>query len=266
MRIVATLAVILTIRPAGVEDELRISQLICENIDANLRELTIWASPQIVDYVRHLIYSSEDTVFYVAEAARGALIGVVQYREVEDQAFLNHIFVDAKHRGRGVGRRLLYEATTAFLDRRNIETVALDTRQGAVAGKWYTALGFRTVRDVVWQTASLSARTERQGAVVLLPGALEFMARFHFCRFIVDTGERRYTVGQLGEQYFSVREPDSLRDSILHGTLKSINPEARLLLRSEKVLPGAQINYRSVRMSADSKSLLHLLRSSSPAK
>jgi GNAT superfamily N-acetyltransferase len=253
----------MNIRPADLHDELRISQLICESIDAHLRELTIWRSPQIAEYVRDLIQFSQNDVFYVAEAAMGALIGVVHYRKLGDQAFLNHIFVDTKLRGTGVGTRLLYEATAAFLNDRDFETVALDARKGAPAESWYSALGFRTVSDVVWQTLRLSPQKERPGAVVLLPGALESMARYHFCRFIVDTGPCRYDIGQLGEQYFNVQEPESWRDPVLHATLNAISPDARLIIRSENLLPGAQINYRSVRMSTDCKSFLQLLQSSS---
>ena len=79
-------------------------------IEAGLREdifpLTIYSSSNYEQYVRDQIEHSHEVAFYAAYQDE-QVIGFAEWRNVENEIFLNNIFMDPSKRGLGIGKELL---------------------------------------------------------------------------------------------------------------------------------------------------------------
>ncbi|MBI3695319.1 MAG: GNAT family N-acetyltransferase [Acidobacteria bacterium] len=132
-----------------------IARLVRASLPPHLRRFTIWDSPDICSRVESILggaRAAEAHEFYLARQRSGAAAAVAAFRLLDGQAFLNHLYVAPRFRGRGLGRQLLTTACRRYLARHPARRIALDVFSGAhPAEGWYARLGFEERRQRVWR-------------------------------------------------------------------------------------------------------------------
>ncbi len=209
----------------------QIARLVRASLAPAVLPFTIWASPGVGGYVEEIIaggFASESHVFYLLRAGQKAA-GVAAFRWLHGEAFLNHLYIAPRFRGRSFGRRLLAESALRYFENHPAERVRLDLFAGArPAEAWYTRLGFRECGGRVWWLEPEPAGAARRAPT---NGASRRSAPWGFSSFEVHTVKgRRYEVGCLYKPYFRITQPEAACDAELRQVLRIIDPHRRLLL------------------------------------
>lgn len=223
-----------------------VASLVHRSLPPRLRRFTIWASPRVARYVELILkgaFPSEAHEFYLLRCGRRPG-GIAAFRQIDGQAFLNHLWVAPRFRRRSLGTRLLAAAARSYLDRHPTERVALDVFSnggaGSIAETWYGRLGFRERSRKAWWLGDIETR---QSAGCSLPTTRCRLAdRQHrawgFSQFVVQTtGGQRYRVGRLYTPYFRLTEPAAALDAELRQALRILDRKRRLLLIGPESFP-----------------------------
>jgi ribosomal protein S18 acetylase RimI-like enzyme len=214
----------MTLRLARPGQGRLVARAIARSFDPALLPFTIWRSPRAGRYVEELL---EDPRwgFYLLWSGR-ALTGMAVFREFGGRAFLNHLAIGRRWRGRGWGRRLLAEALRRYRTPRG--EVALDAFAGGLAEGWYRRLGFVEESRRDWYTGPLVRPLRRLSALPVT--GLEAAARDHQARGFSSFVAGPYTVGRLWTPYYRLTDPAAARDPDLACLLGALEAGRRLLL------------------------------------
>jgi ribosomal protein S18 acetylase RimI-like enzyme len=200
----------LTIRQAAPADADEVAALFRQSFRPEDLALTIYGCsgygcPGITEYLRlefALPPELSASTYLVAEM-ENRLAGYVEMRGLH----LNYIVVDENCRGAGVGTAL-----------RASGPATLDVfEHNRSARSWYERAGYRELRRTAfWRVTLPDGRHE---AVRITGWAQSEAAQraFGFSQFDMAAGDRRYTIGRLGDRWFRVTDgelvsrPDALR-------------------------------------------------------
>jgi len=255
--------------PARPAEAGEVARLARGSIVPRLRRLTLWASPRAARYVEALLSGAfvEAPEFFLLRRA-GRPAGLAAFRTLHGQAFLNHLSVEPRLRGRSLGTWLLAEAAARYLDRHNLTQVALDvfadrsTRGPGTVERWYARLGFLERDRRSWWLAPPAAGRGKP----LCEGWTE-AGRQHrawgFSSFLVYTpAGRRYRVGRLYAPLFRLTGPEAAEDLQLWAALGSLDPRRSLLLIAPEVGPGrgCLLIAQSRRLECAARALLENLK------
>jgi ribosomal protein S18 acetylase RimI-like enzyme len=244
----------MTIRLAQPGQGRLVARAIARSLDPALLPLTIWRSPRAGRYVDTLLIDP-GWGFYLLWSGR-ELAGLAMFRRVERRAFLNHIAIGRRWRGRGLGRRLLRDA----LSRYGGEEVALDAFAGGLAEAWYRRLGFVEGSRLDWYTGPLVAPRRRISALEV--AGLETAAEEHrvcgFSSFVAGP----YAVGRLWAPYYRLTNPEAAQDPDLACLLEALAPGRGLLLVADAPRPSPRWRHvaRVHRLVCSADLLLERLR------
>ena len=264
-----------------------IARMIRLSLPRHLQPFTIWASLEAGHYIEALLagaFPEQRFEHYVLRCG-GRMAGLAVFRDLQGQAFLNHLYISPQWRGRSLGAWLLARAARCYLEKhRDLEgqaevkrrpalQVALDVMSGNhPAEAWYERLGFREIGTRGWWVARNSARHALAGhrtAQVSAPACRIAAIRenenwsFHQFTCVLPAG-RRYEVGSLSGPYFRLSDPQAAGDSELHQVLASLDPDRRLLLVAPGDFSGSNWMCIAVsrRLACDASSLLGRLQAS----
>jgi len=227
-----------------------VARWISRSVDPAILPFTIWRSPRAGAYVESLLANPSPAGhrFYLLGQG-GRVAGLAAFRRLDRAAFLNHIVVSPRGRGRGLGRRLLTLSLRDFLRRIPLRGVALDAFRGSEAAAWYRRLGLTSEARYQWSTwGSTTGGASHHGA--------PRHSAFGFSSFTAG----RYTVGRLWTPYYRLTDPRAARDHTLLACLTRLDPARRFLL----IAPGAppanwQLVARSDRLAGSADILLRRL-------
>ena len=213
-----------TIEKASPGDGHQIARLVCRSLPVRLRPLTIWESPGAGPYVDAILRGGSRHEAHEFFLLRQGVtpVGLAAFRQLDGQAFLNHLYLAPELRGRGLGARLLETAARRRLRHHPAEKISLDVFAGAQpAEAWYERLGF-------------SERSQR-GWWLRAPRRPIAASPRHSCSgfstFVISTAAgRRYQVGRLHTPYFRLTDPRAAEDHELHRSLAALDPPSALLL------------------------------------
>lgn len=232
-----------------------VARWIARSLDPSLLPLTIWRSPRAGRYVESLW---NDTPQFYLLRREGLVAGLAAFRRLDGCAFLNHLAIGARWRGRGLGRRLLAESAAAFLKTHPARWVALDAFAGRPATAWYRRLGFVIQEQRDWYTRTSPSPLGRRLTVVGVQGLAEADRRHRAWGFSTFTAGP-YTVGRLYTPYFRFTDPGAARDRDLVGLLAALDPARRLLLVASGAPPPWTRVARSDRLVCSADLLLERL-------
>jgi GNAT superfamily N-acetyltransferase len=245
--------------PARRGDEREIVERIREGFAPGLLDLFVYGCPGMAAFVSSQIAAGPrcDTQYFVARSPSG-LAGVVEFRLLPKQLFLNYIAIGASQRSSGLGRRLLLAATRAHA-RPTQEEMGLDVLEGNhVARGWYERVGFTARATTEWW----SVITSHAGAPApevswLLRQCAQADAshdHFGFSQFVLDNGDLAFSVGRLGSRWFRITDASALREDVLR-VLHEIDPRRQVLALLPAGVPippflTTRLVTRTVRMTA----------------
>jgi ribosomal protein S18 acetylase RimI-like enzyme len=229
-----------------------VARWIARSLDPSLLPLTIWRSPRAGRYVDSLL---EEAPGYYLWRRGGVVAGVAAFRHLDGAAFLNHISIGRRWRGRGWGRRLLAAAAARYLDERPARRIVLDAFAGQFPQAWYRRLGFVRQERQGWYIRSCPAPGNRPLAVPGLAAANRRHRAWGFSTIRVGP----YTVGRLWAPYFRLTDPAAARDRDLTGRLAALDPARRLLLVAPTAPRGWTRVARSERLVCSADLLLERL-------
>ena len=228
--------------------------LLRDAVPASVRPLTIFGQSGVAEWIAWSIRSGSGPSAFLVATAGDALCAAAEWRHHGCALFLNRIAVAPAYRRRGVATHLLRAGLDAFDAGAR---VALDVFRGArVARRWYKRLGFRKSGRRKWIVGPLGAGTDLSSRpaphdsvpTVRLRNRADAQAqheRFGFStlRFVVEgaSGATDHEVGRLGNNYFRITSPETVRTRPLRAALLALNPSRSLLylspVSSSKVPP-----------------------------
>lgn len=228
-----------------------VARWIARSLDPAILPLTIWRSPRAGRYVESLL---NEPGYYLLR--RGdAVAGVAAFRHLNGAAFLNHICIGPRWRGRGWGRGLLAAATARYLDECPARWIALDAFAGQFPQAWYRRLGFVLQERQGWYIRPCQAPGGERLALPDLAAA----DRRHRAWGLSTITLGPYTVGRLWAPYFRLADPAAARDRDLTRLLAALDPARRLLLVAPTAPPGWTEVARSERLVCSADLLLERL-------
>lgn len=228
-----------------------VARWIARSLDPSLLPLTIWRSPRAGRYVESLLTGASR--YYLLRRG-GVVAGLAAFRRLDGAAFLNHICIGRRWRGRGLGRGLLAAATARYLDECPARRVALDAFVGQFPQAWYRRLGFVGQQRQGWYTRPCPAPVGR-----FAPPDLAAADRRHRAWGFSSITLGPYTVGRLWAPYFRLTDPAAARDRDLTGLLARLDPARRLLLVAPTAPRGWTEVARSERLVCSADLLLERL-------
>lgn len=229
-----------------------VARWIARSLDPSLLPLTIWRSPRAGRYVESLL---SDTPGYYWLRCGGVVAGLAAFRHLNGAAFLNHISIGPRWRGRGRGRSLLAAATARYLDECPARRVALDAFAGQFPQAWYRRLGFVEQERQGWYIRPGRAPLAQRLALPDLAAADRRHRAWGFSTITVGP----YTVGRLWAPYFRLTDPAAARDRGLTRLLAGLDPARRLLLVAPTAPRGWTRVARSERLVCSADLLLERL-------
>lgn len=232
-----------------------IARLVRASLAAPVRRYTIWASPRASRYVHALLcgaFPSEAHQFYLLR--RGLTpAGLAAFRLLGQAAFLNHLYIAPRFRGRSLGSLLLASAARRYLAQHPAPEIALEVFAGnRRAGAWYERLGFEPHAKLGWWVSTGAMRVPR---FPLAASGGDDEARRHrawgFSQFPIETPGGRYQVGRLCTSWFRLTDPRAAADADLQAALAALDPRRRLLLIAPRsaASPRLAANWRTVARS-----------------
>jgi hypothetical protein len=209
----------------------------------------------VAEWIAWSIRSGSGPSAFLVATAGNVLCAAAEWRHHGCALFLNRIAVAPAYRQRGVATRLLRAGLDAFDAGAH---VALDVFRGTrVARRWYKRLGFRKSGRRKWIVGPLGAGPDLSGRPaphdsaphdsaphdsapnVRLRNRADAQAqheRFGFStlRFVVEgaSGAADHEVGRLGNDYFRITSPETVRTRPLRAALLALNPSRSLLYLS----------------------------------
>ena len=226
-----------TIHRARAGQGAEVAQLIRRSLPPRLRPLTIWHSPRAARYVeailRHRV-SEADAAFYLLRRGKH-IAGLAAFRVLDQHAFLNHLYVAPRWRGRGLGARLLAAAARNYLERHPLGQIALDVFAGnAAVEAWYARLGFLEHAQRTWRLVppghAHPSETPPPARCENLAAANRRHRAWGFSTVVIATSAGRLDVGRLYAPYFRLPDCRAAADPELHRTLRALDRSRRCLL------------------------------------
>jgi GNAT superfamily N-acetyltransferase len=227
----------LQVRLAAPADAAQIVTLFCGGFRPQVAQLLIYGCSGAPEYIRMQlapVVPHAESAFYVAQAAEH-VVGAVEMRKQPESLFLNYIVVDPGHRGHGIGAVLL--STAVRMSGVCTGRIELDVLQdNARALSWYGRLGFatRASTDFV-ELAPPSREQDERVYVAGLPQADVCHERFGFSTFQLHTRTGVVTVGRIGEAWFRLTDPATVRNPSVFAALSRLDSRRRIF----GVLPAA---------------------------
>ncbi len=210
----------------------------------HLLPYTIFGCHGIAEYLCDVLsvqeYSSSQ-YFVCVEGNR--VLAFAELRYTPTSLFLNHIYVLAEARGRGIGSELLRYALQQMMtggqDTLELDVFTSNTR----AVEWYTSLGLAPVYEQVWLEAGI--RPPANGAegwwcAPDLAQANRLHEIYGFSQFSLQTSSASYITGRLGAHAFRSTNILLLNDEIATRALFTLDRDRKMLyiLRSDCLTPG----------------------------
>lgn len=255
------------IRAAEVADVPQIVELLRQGFPADLLRYTIFGCRGIGVFIEDAIRRPGVPAGgrFIVSTQRDEVLAFAEIRRTFEDLFLNHIFVRADSRKRGIGSRLLLEA----IDRTRPPgqaTISLDVfTENRVARQWYESIGFSALEERVWLVAPLrgvEAGVDRSWFASGLPEADRLHAVFGFSEFSLTTPAETYRVGRLGDDLFRSTDAQLPLDRSAWAALATIDPRRDVLGVFDAHAAGkfgfenSHVKARSIRMSASVKDVL----------
>ena len=238
-----------------------VAERIRASLPASLAGLTIWHCGRVDRWVETRIAQRASSFFYLAVAGEEQIVGVAEFRVIDDTAFLNQIGVGPSGRGNGIGTKLLAGGLHDLAASRALEVVALDVEPANQrAYEWYQRLGFVSCSSAHWML--LTRRPETAVARASIEGweqAQREQALFGFSRFRLRTPRGAYDAGRLGDTLFRLTAVEAWRDLSVHAALRGLDPERRLLLIADSPIGGSQPVRHTERMQSPLERVLSKL-------
>ncbi len=265
-----------TIRPAHPDDALDLIRLMRLTVPLVIRPATpvgpeiahVWIRDRIVEASFNDSHAEpgESSVPYpcayrVAVIER-RVVGVAEWRNMDDALFLNSIAVDPNWRGQGIGRQLLCDGIRTW---RTFATVELDVfNTMPQVQDWYQRLGFTRIRRRVWvrfppvgsvnppndagepTTAETESAILRSTSYVTWQNKTEATAQHQQkgCSMLHlqvqdSTGSQTqgaepttHMVGRIGPSIYRITHPQTLSDAAIRTFLRRLNPSRHILYLS----------------------------------
>jgi GNAT superfamily N-acetyltransferase len=228
------------IRQASPPDAGEVVDLVRQSFRPEDLALTIYGCSGIAEYLRRE-FAAPRNAYLVAET-EGRMDGFLEMRPGPS---LNYIAIDRAHRGKGIGRELLFSALAGAAGSR----LTLDVfEHNTPALAWYQKLGFQNYgRTAIWRVQAVDCPP----APVYLSGLSQADTAhrvFGFSNFALSSGGRDFTIGRLGEHWFFITDRALLSDSGVLRALRTIDSSREILFRGEALpIPGEPLLW-SLRM------------------
>ena len=188
--------------------------------------------------------TSRFRVAVAGPAFSSKVVGVAEWRIVDDDLFLNQIGVHSARRGQGIGTRLLRDGLEHNPNRPTLTLDVFSTNDRA--RRWYERLGFILQASNVWaeySPAVVKAFAGDSGTVPNIPDALvegldaadEMHAAYGFSSFRLRAAPsasrtpEMFRVGRLGATHFRITARRILRWRHLWSLLHAIDPARGIL-------------------------------------
>jgi ribosomal protein S18 acetylase RimI-like enzyme len=243
----------LTIRSAERADAPCIAELLRRTLTPCHPELVTFGCHGAADFIAREIGTPHVPARFFVAVAGGTLVGALELRVQLDGVFVNHIAVEERCRGRGVGTALLRTAFAA-VDVSAGRQVLLDVAaNNAAAARWYGRLGFTPRASVRWlelDSADGVAPFEIRG----LTQGLTLLSLFGFGEIRVRTAHGDWAIGMLGSTWFRLTDPLAASEPGVWAALRRLDAQRRVFLvhmGAGPTIPTARELARFHRLQAD---------------
>ena len=224
----------LEIRSANLADCGQVTQLFRQTIPAQLRPLTAVGQDGYSNYLeaqcKVSAFLPRNYLRVIEDRENRRVLGCADFRLTEEGAgFLSYIAISADSRGHGLGSALIDDFLSAHPD---VTSLSLDVFSDNEAAKFmYEKRGFQATDTRVWSTRPLP-RVARPVDLEILnaPLADAHYRRYGFTKVDALIGNRRITVGLVGEESVQAFDAETFVDPAFASAARLIAPKAKTLL------------------------------------
>lgn len=232
----------LTFRPIHPDEAEDVVRLHREAIADEEIATSIYSSPHIAEYLRHLMTSPQLRLehHFVGAWSNDALVGYAHFRALPSSWHLNQIAVSPAYQGYGIGSHL-WEMWIKEGGERNYSLGSLDVRQeNSHALAWYLRKGLQIINRtyILEKNLPLSCREDYKLSdfEVLNWNEAEVQhTSVGFSSLLLLVNGMTFQVGRLGAHYFRTDYEPPLQ---VQAFLAELDPGRRLLLFSDRPLDG----------------------------
>lgn len=224
----------LEIRSAKLGDCAQIAQLFRQTIPAQLRPLTAVGQPGYSKYLEAQCKVSSflpnNYLRVVEDRSSRRLLGCADFRLTEGTVgFLSYIAISADSRGRGLGSSLIDDFLSAHP---GTTSLSLDVfSDNKPARLMYEKKGFRATDTRFWRTRRLPRTIDPVDLEILnAPLADAHYKRYGFTKFDALIGNRRTTVGLVGEQNVQAFDAETFMNPAFASAASLIAPKAKSIV------------------------------------
>ncbi len=244
------------VRFASPADAGRIVEVFRAGFDPVLLPFTILGCSGVQQFVLDTIqlqFHGNQAVFVVF-TEDDYVIGAAEFRRDLSSIFLNHIYVDKKYRGKGVGTRLLSEGLKLACDHQQ-EQIELDVfSTNDSARHWYESLGLTYSKEQIWLEIPVMPLATDENVWWITNGLTEanrLHPVFGFSQFTVKTIKNDHSIGRLGSDVFRYVGSQLFQDAALLNALMTLDSHRKILLirPSAETLPEGRVLAVSYRLS-----------------
>lgn len=218
------------VRPAEPKDAELIADLFLRISHPDVAQLLICGCKGASEYIRMQLSSRfpiPESAYFVAHVP-DKIIGAVELRRQPNRLFLNHIAVQQRYRGKGVGAVLF--STAVKMSGLSSGQIGLDVfHENTGALRWYIRLGF-TIRTSA-EFIEIAPPCETDGAPAYisgLPQADLCQERFGFSKFNLITRTGTFSVGRIGDTWFRLTDLAAVDSPSIFVALNSLDPGRRV--------------------------------------
>lgn len=227
------------IRPVRVQDAKKLADIIKEGMEATFFETTIYSSKNIEAHFQILISQKSHITgyYYFGFYLNDELTGFAEWRLTDDEVFfLNNIYIKKKHRGLGIGQKLLTHGIQIAKEK-NAKSLELDVFKSNISAyEWYQKNDFKEVYEK--EIYQIIFEDEEETITIQVSNIVQSLALYQVLGYsqVQIISDEKIVFNIPNENYIRINTLEELNNLQMLNSVRGVYPNRKGLIYTNKII------------------------------